>query len=73
MGNLYRILVGKPEGQRSLGRRRYRWEDNIKMDFEGLGLGVELIHLAQKRDYSVADSCEPGDEICSIEPYNYVL
>jgi len=70
MGNLYRILVGKHEGQSSFGRRRCRWEDNIKMDFEELGLGVELIHLAQKRDYSVAGSCEPSDEICSIEPYN---
>jgi hypothetical protein len=41
MGNLYRILVGKPEGQRSFGRRRYRWEHNIKMEFEELGLGVD--------------------------------
>jgi hypothetical protein len=30
--NAYRILVGKPEGERRLGRRRRRWEDNIKMD-----------------------------------------
>jgi len=40
------------------------------MDFEELGLGVELIHVAQKKSYSVAGSCKPGDEICSIEPYN---
>jgi hypothetical protein len=32
MRNAYRILVGKPEGKRPLGRRRCRWEDNIKMD-----------------------------------------
>jgi hypothetical protein len=35
--NVYRILVGKPEGQRSFGRCRYRREDNIKMDVEELG------------------------------------
>ena len=62
--------MGKLEGQRSFERRRYRWEDNIKLDFEELGLGVELIHLAQKRDHSVAGSSEPGVEICSIEPCN---
>jgi len=31
---LYRVLVGKPEGRRPLGRPRRRWEDNIKMDFQ---------------------------------------
>ena len=29
---MYRVLVGKPEGKKPLGRRRHRWEDNIKMD-----------------------------------------
>lgn len=43
---------------------------DIIMDFEELGLGVELIHIAQKNDYSVTDSCELGDEICSLEPCN---
>jgi hypothetical protein len=33
----YRILVGRPEGRRPLGRPRHRWEDNIKMDFEEVG------------------------------------
>jgi hypothetical protein len=32
--NAYRNLVGKPEGKRPLGRRRHRWEDNIRMDFK---------------------------------------
>jgi hypothetical protein len=32
-GVVYRVLVGKPEGRRSLGRPRHRWEDNIRMDF----------------------------------------
>jgi hypothetical protein len=33
----YRILVGRPEGRRPLGRPRHRWEDNIKMDLQELG------------------------------------
>jgi hypothetical protein len=35
--NAYRILVGKPEGKRPLGRPRCRWVDNIKMDFREIG------------------------------------
>jgi len=31
---VYRVLVGKPEGKRPLGRTRHRWEDNIKMDLQ---------------------------------------
>jgi hypothetical protein len=47
----YNILVGKPEGRRPQGRLRYRWEDNIKMDFREIGFGdVDWIHLAQDRD-----------------------
>jgi hypothetical protein len=38
--NLYRVLVGKPERKRSLGRPRCRWEDNIKMDLQEVGCGV---------------------------------
>jgi hypothetical protein len=49
--NLYRVLVGKPEGKRPLGRPRRRWEDGIKMDLQETGWGgVEWIHLAQDRD-----------------------
>jgi hypothetical protein len=36
---VYRVLVGRPEGNRTLGRPRRRWEDNIKMDLEGVGRG----------------------------------
>jgi len=36
----YRVLVGKPEGKRLLGRLRCRWEDNIKMDLQEVGCGV---------------------------------
>jgi len=37
---VYRVLVGKPEGKRTLGRPRSRWEDNIKMDLQEVGCGV---------------------------------
>ena len=48
---VYRVLVGKPEGKRPLGRPRHRWEDNIRMDLQELGLGYEdWIGLAQDRD-----------------------
>jgi len=43
--------VGKPEGKRQPGRRRHRWEDNIKMDFQEVGCGgMDWIELAQGRD-----------------------
>jgi hypothetical protein len=49
--NVYRVLVGKPEGKRPLGRPRRRWENGIKMDLGKIGWGgVEWIHLAQDRD-----------------------
>jgi hypothetical protein len=48
---VYRVLVAKPEGKGQLGRPRHRWEDNIKMDFQGVGwVGVDWIDLAQDRD-----------------------
>jgi hypothetical protein len=47
----YRILVGRPEGRRPLGRPRRRWEDNIKMDLREVGwVGMNWIELAQDRD-----------------------
>jgi len=46
-----KILVGKPEGKRLLGRPRRRWEDNIKMNLKEIGWeGAYWIHLAQDRD-----------------------
>jgi hypothetical protein len=43
-------LVGKPEGKRSLGRTRRRWEDNIRMDLKEIGWGgIDWIDLAQDR------------------------
>ena len=37
---VYRVLVGKPEGKRPLGRPRCRWENNIKMDLQEIGWGA---------------------------------
>jgi hypothetical protein len=48
--NAYRLLVGKPEGKRPLGRPRHRWVDNIKLDLALIGLGgVDWFGLAQDR------------------------
>jgi hypothetical protein len=48
--NVYRLLVGKPEGKRPLGRPRRRWIDNIKKDLIEIGLNVvDWIGLAQDR------------------------
>jgi hypothetical protein len=48
--NVYRLLVGKPEGKRRLGRPRRRWIDNIKMELLDIGLSVvDRIGLAQDR------------------------
>jgi hypothetical protein len=47
---LYKVLVGKPEGKRPLGRPSRRWEDGIRMDLRDIGLGgVDWIRLAQDR------------------------
>jgi hypothetical protein len=49
--NAYRLLVGKPEGKRALGRSRSWWVDNIRMDLGELGWGdAEWIGLAQDRN-----------------------
>jgi hypothetical protein len=49
--DVHRVLVGKPERKRPLGRPRRRWEDNIKMDFQEVGEGRgDWMELAQGRD-----------------------
>jgi hypothetical protein len=65
---VHRVLVGKPEGKRPLGRSRRRWEDNIKMDLQEVGGGCEAwMELAQDRN-RLAGTCEYGDELsCSIK------
>ena len=48
---VYRVLVGKPEGRKPLGRPRRRWVDNIRMDLQEVGRGyMDWIGLAQDRD-----------------------
>ena len=46
---VHKVLVGKFEGKRPLGRSRHRWEDSIKMDLQEVGLG-DWMELAQDRD-----------------------
>jgi hypothetical protein len=49
---VYRVLVGKPEGKRPLGRHKCRWENNIKMNLQDVGCGdIDWIELAQDRDW----------------------
>jgi hypothetical protein len=48
---VYKVLVGKPEGMRPLGRPMHRWEDGSRMDLREIGLGVvDWIRLSQDRD-----------------------
>ena len=49
--DVYRVLVGKPQGTRPLGRPRHRWEDNIKIDLQEVGCVImDWIDLAQDSD-----------------------
>jgi hypothetical protein len=49
---VYKVLVGKPEGKRPLGRPRCRWEDGIRMDLREIGWeGVDWSRLAQDRNW----------------------
>ena len=49
--DVYRILVGKPEGKRQPGRPGHRWEDNIKMDLQEVGCrGMDRIEMAKDKD-----------------------
>ena len=48
---VYRVLVGKPEGKRPLGRPRFRWVDNIRVDLQEMGCGyMDWIWLAKDRE-----------------------
>jgi hypothetical protein len=64
MRNAYRILEGKPEGRRPLGRSRRRWVNNIKTNLrETRWGGMDWIDLAQDRGHwRTLDSCEHGNE-----------
>jgi hypothetical protein len=69
--NAYRLLVGKPEGKRSLGSPRCRWVDNVTMNLVEVGWGdVDSIGLVQDRvevEVEVESSCEFG-----IEPLGFI-
>jgi len=78
----YRVLVGKTEGTRPLGRHRSRWEDNIKMDLQEVGWGesMDWIDLAEDRDRwqalvkAVMNIWVPqnaGNVLTSSEPVSY--
>jgi hypothetical protein len=56
--NVYRVLLGKPEGKRPRERPRRRWEDGLKMDLREIGGGVEWLHMARDRDrwWTVVDA-----------------
>ena len=59
---MYRVLVGKPEGRRPLGRPMRRWVDNIRMDLQKVECGyMDWIGLDQDMG-RVADGCECGNE-----------
>ena len=48
---VYKVLLGKPEGKRRLGRPRHRWEINTELDLQGVGCGgTDWVELAQGRD-----------------------
>jgi hypothetical protein len=59
---VYRVLVGKPEGKRPLGRPRCRWEDNIKIDLQAVGCGV-WTGLGWLRIETGGGTCECRNEL----------
>jgi hypothetical protein len=72
---IYRVLVGKREGKRPLGRPRHRWEDNIKMDLQEVGCGgTDWIELADDRDrwralVNAENLLASQEGLCSMEYY----
>jgi hypothetical protein len=71
---VYKVLVGKPEGKRPLGRPRRRWEDGIRMDLREIGLGGCGLDSTVSGQGPVAGCCECGDEpwgSCTTELVSY--
>jgi hypothetical protein len=60
--NMYKVLVGKPEGKRQLGRPRRRWEDGIRMDLREIDLGGCGLDSTVSEQGPVAGCFECGDE-----------
>ena len=59
---VYKVLVGKPEGKRPLGRPRRRWEDYIKMDLQEVGCGGCGLDRTDSGYGQVSGTCECGNE-----------
>jgi len=59
---VFRVLMGKPERKRPLGRHRRRWEHNIKMDLQVVGCGGDGLDRAGSGYRQVAGTCECGNE-----------
>ena len=59
---MYRVLVGKPDGRRLLGRPRRRWENNMKIDLQEVGCGGYGLDRAGSREGQVAGIFECGNE-----------
>jgi hypothetical protein len=73
---VYKVLVGKPEGKRPLGRPRHRWEDEIRMDLRDIGLGVCGLDSTVSGQGPVAGCRECGDEpsgSCVTESYGVLV
>jgi len=72
---MYRVLVGKPEGKRPLGRPRRRWVDNIRMDLQEVVVRyMDWIGLAQERQVAVTCECdnEPSGSVKCGEFLEYL-
>jgi len=78
---VYRVLIGKPEGRRPLGRPRRRWVDNIRMDLQEVVCGyMDWIGLAQDRDswrtlvsavMNLRIPCNAGNFLTSCKPVSF--
>ena len=70
---IYRVLVGKSEGKRPLGRLRRRWVDNIKMDLQEVGWRRHRMDLSGLGKGQVAGTCESGNEPSGCIKYGEFL
>jgi hypothetical protein len=71
---VYRVLVGRPERKRALGKHRRRWEDNIKLDLREIGIDGDELDSAGSGQGPVTGFCEHGNEPSSyIKKAGYFL
>jgi hypothetical protein len=71
--DVYRVLVGKPEGKRTLGRPKLRWEDNIKIDLQEMGCGGHGLDRAGSVLGKMASTCEYGNELSGSIKFMKIL